>query len=169
MGDDAAGKIPLPYKFKSLWGFTTTYADGSYRVLAKYANTNAYSLPWDNKPKFPGYVNGVYQQGYKNGGSWVGASQGAGASVTTLGWMDAGNMQMAKLYFGRIGTSVGVFTPGLEQPHGSMWGLSAQRTLFWKDISITPELAYTRFAQDASLVGGQRNNLRAGEAVAVGL
>lgn len=169
MGEDAAGKIPLPFKFMSLWGFETTYADGRYRVFVEYANTNAYSLPWDNKPKFPGYVNGVYQQGYTNGGRWVGASQGAGATVTTLGWMDAANMQMAKLYFGRIGTSVGVYTPGLEQPHGSMWGLSAQRTLLWKGVSITPELGYTRYAQDASLVGGQRNSLRAGLAVAVGL
>jgi hypothetical protein len=169
MGEDAAGKIPLPFKFMSLWGLENTYADGRYRVFAEYANTNAYSLPWDNKPTFPGYVNGVYQQGYTNGGRWVGASQGAGASVTTLGWMDAVNMQMAKLYFGRIGTSVGVYTPGLEQPHGHLWGFSAQRTLIWKGVSITPELAYTRYAQDASLAGGQRSSLRAGVAMAVGL
>jgi hypothetical protein len=83
--------------------------------------------------------------------------------------MDAVNMQMAKLYFGRIGTSVGVYKPGLEQPHGSMWGFSAQQTVLWKGIGITPELAYTRYAQDASLAGGQRSSLRAGVAVAVGL
>jgi hypothetical protein len=172
MGEDAAGKLPLPFKFMSLWGVENTYADGRYRVFAEYANTNAYSLPWDKKPSFPGYVNGVYQQGYTNGGRWVGASQGSGATLTTLGWMDAANMQMAKLYFGRIGTSVGVYTPGansIEQPHGRMWGLSAQRTLLWKGMRITPELAYTRYAQDASLVGGQRSSLRAGVAVAVGL
>ena len=166
MGEDAAGKIPLPYKFMSLWGFENTYADGRFRVFAEYANTNANSLPWENKPKSPGYVNGVYKQGYTNGGRWVGASQGAGASLITLGWMDAANMQMAKLYFGRIVTSVGVYTPGVDQPHGSMWGLSAQRTLLWNGVSITPEFAFTRYAQDAGLAGGQRSSLRAGVAVA---
>lgn len=165
MGEDAAGKIPLPFKFMSLWGLENTYADGRYRVFAEHANTNIYSLPWDKKPSTPGYINGVYQQGYTNSGRWVGASQGSGATLTTLGWMDAANMQMAKLYFGRIGSSVGVYTPATELPHGRMWGLSAQQTVLWKGTSITPELAYTRFARDASLAGGQRSILRAGVAV----
>ena len=169
MGEDAAGKIPLPTKFMSLWGLESTYGNGRFRVFAEYADTNANSLPWETDPKFPGYVNGVYQQGYTNGGRWAGASQGSGSKLTTLGWLDAASMQMVKLHFGRVGTSVGVYTPGVSQPNGNMWGLSAQRTLLWRGMSITPELAYTRYAQDASLAGGQRNSLRAGVSVAVGL
>jgi hypothetical protein len=83
--------------------------------------------------------------------------------------MDAANMQMAKLYFGRIGSSVGVYTPAVAQPNGNMWGLSAQQSLLWKGVSITPELAYTRYDQSASLAGVKRNSLRASLALAVGL
>jgi len=169
MGEDAAGKIPLPYKFMNLWGVENTYADGRYRVFAEYAHTNANSLPWEPKPMFPGYVNGVYAQGYTNGGRWLGASQGSGSQMSTLGWMDAANMQMAKLHFGRIGASLGVYAPAIELPHGRMWGVSAQQTLQWKGMSFTPELAYIRFTQSAALAGGQRHSLRAGVAVAVGL
>jgi hypothetical protein len=162
MGEDAAGKIPLPYKFMSLWGVENTYADGRYRVFAEYANTNAYSLPWENKPTFPGYVNGVYQQGYTNGGRWAGASQGSGATVTALGWMDAANMQMAKLYFGRIGSSVGVYNPSIEMPNGRMWGLSAQQTLDWNGIRWTPELAYMRYENAQNQGNNKTKDLRIG-------
>jgi hypothetical protein len=153
----------------SLWGVEQTYGEGRYRVFAEHANTNAYSLPWDDKPQFAGYVNGVYKQGYTNGGRWVGASQGSGASVTALGWMDAGNMRMAKLQFGRIPTSMGAYTPAVSAPHGRMWGLSAQQTVLWKGMSLTPEFAYTNFAQGVDSSGSQRKNLRAGVVVAVGL
>ena len=172
MGEDGAdflGKIPLPSKFMSLWGVESTYGNGRFRVFAEYADANTYSLPWSSKPPSPGYVNGVYQQGYTNGGRWAGPSQGSGAKLTTLGWMDATNMQMAKLYFGHITTSVGVYTPNTQQPNGSMWGFSAQQTLLWKGVSVTPELAYIRFAQGANLAGGQRNNLRAGVSASIGL
>ena len=172
MGEDAAdaiGKIPLPSKFMSLWGVESTYGNGRFRVFAEYADANMNSLPWSSKSPEPGYVNGVYQQGYTNGGRWAGPSQGSGAKLTTLGWMDAANMQMAKLYFGHITTSVGVYTPNTQQPNGSMWGFSAQQTLLWKGVSVTPELAYIRFAQGANLAGGQRNNLRAGVSASIGL
>lgn len=170
MGEDAAGKaLPLPTKFMSIWGVESTYGNGRFRVFAEYADTNANSLPWETDPKFPGYVNGVYQQGYTNGVRWVGASQGAGSKLTTLGWMDAANMQMVKLHFGRIGTSVGVYMPGVALPNGNMWGLSAQQTLLWKGMSITPEVAYTRYDQGANLAGGKRNSLRAGVSAVVGL
>lgn len=170
MGEDAAGKaLPLPTKFMSLWGVENTYGNGRYRVFAEYTDTNANSLPWETDPKFPGYVNGVYQQGYTNGGRWAGASQGSGSKLTTLGWMDAANMQMAKLHYGRIGTSIGIYTLGIAQPNGNMWGLSAQQTLLWKGMRITPDLAYTRYEKGANLVGGQRNSFRASVALAVGL
>ena len=172
MGEDGAdflGKIPLPSKFMSLWGVESTYGNGRFRVFAEYADANADSLPWSSGPPFPGYVNVVYQQGYTNGGRWVGPSQGSGAKLTTLGWMDATNMQMAKLYFGSISTSLGIYTPNTQQPNGSMWGFSMQQTVLWKGVSVTPELAYIRFAQGANLAGGQRNNLRAGVSASIGL
>jgi hypothetical protein len=50
-----------------------------------------------------------------------------------------------------------------------MWGFSAQQTLLWKGVSVTPELAYIRYAQGANLAGGQRNNLRAGVSASIGL
>jgi hypothetical protein len=50
-----------------------------------------------------------------------------------------------------------------------MWGLSAQQTLLWKGLSITPEVAYTRYDQGANLAGGKRNSLRAGVSAVVGL
>jgi hypothetical protein len=153
----------------NLWGVENTYADGRYRVFAEYANTNANSLPWEPKPMFPGYVNWVYALGYTNGGRWLGASQVSGSQMSTLGWMDAANMQMAKLHFGRIGSSLGVYAPAIELPHGRMWGVSAQQTWLWKGMSFTPELAYIRFTQSAALAGNQRHSLRAGMAVAVGL
>jgi hypothetical protein len=83
--------------------------------------------------------------------------------------MDAANMRMAKLQFGRIPTSVGVYTPAVSAPHGRMWGLSAQQTVLWKGMSLTPEFAYTHFAQGVDPSGSQRKNLRAGVVVAVGL
>jgi hypothetical protein len=166
MGEDAAGKIPLPSKFMSLWGLESTYSNGRFRMFAEYADTN---LPWSAESPFPGYINVVYAQGYTNGGRWVGASQGSSSRLTTLGWMDAANMQMAKLHFGRIGTSAGVYTPGVAQPNGNMWGFSAQQTLVWKGMSITPEVAYTRYDQGSNLAGGKRNSLRAGVSAVVGL
>ena len=87
----------------------------------------------------------------------------------SLGWMDAANMQMAKLHFGRIGSSLGVYAPAIELPHGRMWAVSAQQTWLWKGMSFTPELAYIRFTQSAALADNQRHSLRAGMAVAVGL
>jgi hypothetical protein len=47
--------------------------------------------------------------------------------------------------------------------------LSAQQTVLWKGMSLTPEFAYTHFAQGVDSSGSQRKNLRAGVVVAVGL
>ena len=169
MGEDAAGTVPLPYKFMSLWGFEKTYAQGRYRVFAEYADTNAYSLPWDSKPAFAGYVNGVYSQGYTNGARWVGSAQGGGSQVTTLGWMDAERMRMARLHVGRIHTSLGAYDPGVNAPHGRLWGVSLQQTVRWMGMSLTPELAYTRLSDGEDERASKRSNLRVGVAMVVPL
>ena len=167
MGEDAAGQIPLPYKFMNLWGAEKTYDNGRYRVFAEWANSNAYSLPWDTKPSFPGYVNGVYSQGYTQGARWAGPAQGSGSRVLTVGWMDAEQQRQFKLHSGTINTSLGAYSPTLNAPHGRMWGLSASQTLHWMGMTLTPELAYTHLAEGEDQGANKRTNLRVGLLMAV--
>ena len=125
MGEDAAGKVPLPFKFMSLWGLEQTYGQGRYRVFAEYANANAFSLPWDsNNTPFPGYTNWIYSQGYTNGARWVGSAGGSGSQVTTLGWMDAQSQRMLKLHAGTVNSSLGAYDPRVDAPHGRLRGLA---------------------------------------------
>ena len=161
MGEDAAGKVPLPFKFMSLWGLESTFGQGRYRVFAEWANTNVYSLPWDSKTPFPGYVNGVYNQGYTQGARWVGSAQGSGSKVMTLGWMDAENLRVLKLHAGRIHTSLGAYDPRVVAAHGDVWAVSASQTVAFKSFSLTPELAYTRWSQATSASNPRGQNLRA--------
>ncbi len=161
MGEDAAGKLPLPYKFMSLWGVESSFGQGRYRVFAEWANTNAYSLPWDSKSPFPGYVNGVYTQGYTQGARWVGSAQGSGSKVMTLGWMDAENLRVFKIHAGRIQTSMGAYDPRVTAPHGGMLAFNAAQTLAFKSLSLTPELAYTHWSRSAVQGNAGRKNLRA--------
>lgn len=170
MGEDAAGKgIPLPFKFMSLWGVETTYGQGQYRVFAEWANTNAYSLPWDTKDQFPGYVNGVYSQGYTQGSRWAGSAQGSGSEVLTLGWMDAARQRMVKLHAGKVHTSLGAYDPRVSAPRGDLWGVSASQVLSWKGMRLTPELAYTELSEGQDQRANQRKSLRVGMVVAATL
>jgi hypothetical protein len=168
MGEDAAGStIPLPYKFMSLWGAEKTYGNGRFRVFAEWANANAYSLPWDTKPSFPGFVNGVYTQGYTQGARWVGPAQGSGSRVLTLGWLDAERQRQFKLHTGTVLTSMGAYSPTANAPHGRMWGISASQTLRWMGMTLTPELAYTHLAEGTDQAANKRSNLRVGLMMAV--
>ena len=169
MGEDAAGKVPLPFKFMSLWGVESTYGQGQYRVFAEWANTNTYSLPWDSKAQFPGYVNGVYSQGYTQGGRWAGSAQGSGSEVLTLGWMDAAQQRMVKLHAGKVHTSLGAYDPGVNAPRGRLWGVGASQVLSWMGMRLTPELAYTELSEGQDLRANKRKNLRVGLALAVPL
>ena len=169
MGEDAAGQIPLPFKFMNLWGVEQTYGQGRYRVFAEYANTNAYSLPWDTKPQFPGYINGVYNQGYTNGARWVGSAQGAGSQVTTLGWMDAQRQRMLKLHVGKIGYSVGAYDPRVDAPHGQLRGLSASQSLRWRGLTWVPELSWMHLDQGQDQRASKLNTVRVGVTVQTGL
>ncbi|MGV0960267.1 MAG: capsule assembly Wzi family protein [Limnohabitans sp.] len=168
MGEDAAGSaVPLPYKFMSLWGMEKTYNAGRYRVFVEWADSNAYSLPWDTKPSFPGFVNGVYSQGYTQGARWVGPAQGSGSRVLTLGWMDAEQQRQIKWHAGTVLTSMGAYSPTLNAPHGRMWGVSASQTMRWMGMTLTPELAYTHLADGQNQGANKRRNLRVGWMVAM--
>ncbi len=169
MGEDAAGStIPLPYKFMSLWGMDKTYGNGRYRLFAEWADANAYSLPWDAKPSFPGFVNGVYNQGYTQGARWVGPAQGSGSRVLTLGWMDAERQRQFKLHAGTVASSIGAYNPSLvSAPHGRLWGVSASQTMRWMGMTLTPELAYTHLAEGQDQGVNKRSNLRVGLMMAV--
>ena len=169
MGEDAAGKIPLPFKFMSLWGVESTFDQGRHRVFAEWADTNAYSLPWDTKPTFPGYVNGVYQQGYTQGARWVGSAQGSGSQVLTLGWMDAERQRLLKLHTGKVHASVGAYAPGVNAPHGRLLGLAASQVFQWGPVRLTPELAWTRLSEGADQPASKRKDVRVGLAVSVPL
>ena len=165
MGEDAAGRIPLPYKFMSLWGVESAFSQGQYRAFAEWTDSNANSLPWDTAQEFPGYVNGVYRQGYTQGGRWVGPAQGSGSQVLTLGWLDVSRQRLLKLHKGRIQTSIGRYDPRLNAPHGEMWGVSASQAFSWQTMTLTPEFAYTKLAEGDNQRGNQRNNLRLGLAM----
>lgn len=170
MGEDSGRRaIPLPKKYMSLWGVEKTLGNGRYRVFAEWMNANAFSLPWEKGGSFPGYLNGVYTQGYTQGGRWAGPATGAGARVLTLGWMDAQEQRQLKLHSGDVATSIGAYSPSLNAPHGRMWGVSASQTVSWKSWSITPELSYTRLAQGTDQGANRRSNLRAGVLLSIPL
>jgi hypothetical protein len=83
--------------------------------------------------------------------------------------MDADQMRMVKLHVGRIGVSLGAYAPGLNAPHGRMWGVGAQQSLRFMGMLITPELAYTQLADGADQGVNRRKNLRVGMAMSVPL
>ncbi len=166
MGEDSAGgALPLPYKFMSLWGVEQSYGAGRYRVFAEHSNTNAYSLPWDREAQFPGYINGVYRQGYTNGARWAGSAQGAGSQITTLGWMDAQAQRQLKLHLGKVGTSVGAYDPRVDAPHGRLRGLSASQSLTWQGLTWVPELSWMHLSEGQDQRANRRHSLRLGVTV----
>lgn len=168
MGEDAAGKIPLPTKFMSLWGAEHSFGAGRYRVFAERTNTFANSLPWSRDPQFPGYINVFYQQGYTHGARWAGAAQGAASRVTTLGLMDAQAQRQVKLHLGRIGASVGAYDvrAGQAAPHGRLTGLSLSQTVRSGALTWTPELSWLSLSEGQSSGVNQRRMLRLGTTLA---
>lgn len=164
MGEDAAGQVPLPYKFMSLWGFEQTLGKGRYRWFVEYVNTNANSLPWDREDQeFAGYLNSVYTQGYTNGARWVGSSFGGGSQVGTLGWLDVQTGRVLKLHVGNLGLSLGSYDPSQHAPHGRLLALAASQTLGQhQGLSWTPELAWLRLSQGHAQGANKRQAWRLG-------
>ena len=138
-------------------------------VFAEWANTNAYSLPWDTKARFPGYVNGVYNQGYTQGGRWAGSAQGSGSEILTVGWMDAARQRMVKVHAGKVNTSLGAYDPRVSAPRGDLWSLSASQVFSWMGMRLTPELAYTELSEGQDQRANKRQNLRVGLVITVPL
>jgi hypothetical protein len=166
MGEDAAGDPPLPYKFMSLWGAETVIDQGRQRLFAEYADTHMNSLPWESPPS-PGYVNGVYSQGYTNGARWIGSAQGAGSRVLTLGWMNVSTERFLKLHTGRIGTSIGSYAPLVDAPRGRLFGFSARQTIRYGAWSMTPELTVLNLDTGEDQRASRRRNIQLGVELAL--
>lgn len=114
-------------------------------------------------------MNGVYGQGYTQGARWVGSAQGSGSRVMSVGWMDASNQRLLKLYVGKINTSLGAYDPRVNAPHGDMWSISASQVFSWKGMKLTPEMAYTHLPEGLDQRANKRKNLRLGMVMAVPL
>ena len=146
----------------SLWGLENTVGNGQFRIFAEYTDTNAPSLPWETGPRFAGLTNGVYSQGYTNGGRWVGSSQGGGSQLFILGWMDIQRQYVYKLFVGNVGLSLGAFSPGANAPHGHLYGLSLRRGISLQGLDLVPEFSWTHLINGDDLGVNKRNNMRVG-------
>jgi hypothetical protein len=106
------------------------------------------------------YRNYAYPQGYVNGGRWLGASAGPDSRLLTLGWIDADHRSSLRLRAGRIGSRVGTFSPGADDPEhaGRAVGLAGRRSFTWSGITVTPQLDWLRIRA----ANGTRNEVRAG-------
>jgi hypothetical protein len=168
MGDDRTTGIPFPIKFFTMIGAEKALDGGRHRVFVEWVNTNSFSHPLEHAgSSYPGYINGVYPQGYTNGARWAASPFGSGAVVNTLGWLDAERQMMLKLHKGRALSTVGSYDPSVAPtpvgPHGKLWGLSASRTLALSQrLTLTPELSYLHFDQGRDVGALQRSNLRVG-------
>lgn len=168
MGDDRRPNFPWPIKFFSMVGAEKAFDAGRQRLFFEWVNTNSCSYPIGDKcGTYPGYINGVYPQGYTNGARWAASAFGSGAEVTTLGWMHAEQRTLLKVHVGRTYSTVGSYDPSAAPtptvPHGRMHGLSASRSLAWSpQITLTPELSYLHFDQGRDVGVSERKNLRLG-------
>ena len=174
MGDDRTTGIPFPIKFTTMLGAEKAFDGGRQRVFYEWVNTNSFSHPLEHQgASYPGYINGVYAQGYTNGARWAASGFGSGAVVNTVGWMDAERQAVVKLHKGRATSTVGAYDPSVAPtglgPHGGMWGLSASRT--WTDgrLHWTPELGYMHFSQGQDVGANRKNALRLGLTLATPL
>jgi hypothetical protein len=172
MGDDRTTGIPFPIKFTTLLGAEKALGGGRYRVFAEWVNTNSFSHPLEHRgASYPGYINGVYGQGYTNGVRWAASAFGSGAVVSTLGWMDTERQMQLKLHKGRATSTVGAYDPGTAPgalgPHGGLWGFSANRS--WRDgrLTWTPEMSYLHLAQGQDVGANRKNNVRLGLTLAM--
>lgn len=168
MGDDRRPNFPMPIKYFSLIGAEKSFDSGQQRVFVEWVNTNACSYPiGDRCDSYPGYINGVYPQGYTNGARWIASAFGSGAEVTTLGWMDVERRTQIRLHTGRTLSTIGSYNPRLAPtptgPHGRMWGLSTSRSLTWSSkLTLMPELSYLDFEEGLDMGTLKRKTLRLG-------
>jgi Capsule assembly protein Wzi len=143
-GEDEAGN--LPSKYLTLWGTEWWNASGSQRFFAEYSDSHCNGIPGATVIKPCAYLNGNYASGFTHTNRWLGASQGPDSRILSLGWIDTPSAQALRLSAGKIGRQIGNFSANAPQAGvGDVWSLSWQKD--WplsKNISLTPELAYTR-------------------------
>ena len=169
IGDDASGQSHLPNSFMTLAGLDWWSTSGRHRVFAEYMQTYTDSFPW-NITKYTGnsYRNGLYPQGFTNGGRWIGSSFGGDARILTVGWLDAEVSRLLKVYTGETSTALGSYNPNtnatgnLIGPHGRLVGFGAQQSFKWNAWAIIPELAYTHLAEGHSIGVNKTNDIRGG-------
>ena len=168
MGEDRRPGYPMPIAYMSLIGAEKSFDSGRHRLFVEWVNTNTCTYPiGDHCGSYPGYINGVYPQGYSNGARWAGSAFGSGAEVTTLGWLDAEQRLQVRLHTGKTHSTVGSYDPSVAPtpmgPHGRFWGLSASRGLVWSSqLTLTPALSYLHFDEGQDAGALQRNTLRLG-------
>jgi len=169
MGEDASGQSHLPNQFMTLAGLDWWSTSGRHRVFAEFMQTYTASFPWnDSKIVGNGYRNWAYPQGFTNGGRWIGSSFGGDARILTVGWLDAEDSRLLKVYTGETSTALGSYDPdtsatgNLIGPHGRLAGFGAQQSFKWDAWTITPELAYTHLAQGISIGVNKTTDIRAG-------
>jgi hypothetical protein len=175
MGEDRRPYAPIPIAFMSLIGAEKAYDQGRQRVYVEWVNTNTCSYPiGDHCGSYPGYVNGVYRQGYTQGARWAGSVFGSGAEVTTVGWLDTDKRMRIQLHKGKTLSTVGSFDPSVAPTasalHGGFQGVSASRSVQWRpQITLTPEFSYMRFDEGREVGALANKQLRLGLTAQVAL
>jgi hypothetical protein len=160
IGEDQGGIMPS--KFLSLFGTEAWSADGSQRWFAEYALTYC-SLPWQHEQPNCAYRNGQYPQGYTNGTRWSGASQGPDSRLLTLGWLSTEGERQIRLHLGRVGTSLGAFSPtAADPPRGRLIGFSAQTSLAWQGLTWSPALSWAHLSEGSDTGIHRRNSVQLG-------
>lgn len=169
IGNDASGGSHLPNRFMTLGGLEWWSASGRHRVFTEFMQTYTHTFPW-NDYHYVGnsYRNGLYPQGFTNGGRWMGSSFGGDARILTVGWLDAESSRLLKVYTGETSTALGSYDPNtnatgnLIGPHGSLVGFGAQQSFKWNAWTVTPEVAYTHLAHGISIGSNKTTDIRGG-------
>jgi hypothetical protein len=98
----------------------------------------------------------------------IGSSFGGDARILTVGWLDAEDSRLLKVYTGETSTALGSYDPNtnatgnLIGPHGRLAGFAAQQSFKWNAWTVTPELAYTHLAEGKSIGVNKTSDIRGG-------
>jgi hypothetical protein len=136
----------LPYKFLDQLGTEIWSAEGGARLYLEATETGC-RVTWEGLPiQNCAYRNYAYPGGYTSGLRWIGASAGSDSRLYTLGWVDSDWDASIRMDYGRIGSSIGTFTPiGMNaNSAGPFWAWSARRGWHFGQATLTPEFDWTR-------------------------
>lgn len=161
MGEDAAGNPPLPYKFMYLFGAETTFNQGRYRLWVEHASTHTHRNGFFQTDGV-GYLNGHYPQGFTNGARWIGASQGGGSRLTSVGIIDSSTKTSIKIHWGNVGISLGAYVPNVNAPRSGFRALEWQREWQWSGWIIAPNFYYHHFDTGADFANNSQERMTLG-------